>query len=126
MNTALRTSYRLLKSPVRVNKYGGVPQRTLMTIESVQVCSNCVHFIIMSPYSIFAQYTAHATASGKGRDGQVTSDDDDGIQLRLAKPKSLGGKGDGQNPEQLFAMGYAGESRIVFICRQSIFSAHAE
>ena len=55
------------------------------------------------------QYTAHATASGKGRDGQVTSDDDDGIQLRLAKPKSLGGKGDGQNPEQLFAMGYAGE-----------------
>lgn len=26
-------------------------------------------------------------------------------------PKSLGGKGDGQNPEQLFAMGYAGEWR---------------
>jgi organic hydroperoxide reductase OsmC/OhrA len=23
-------------------------------------------------------------------------------------PRSLGGKGDGQNPEQLFAMGYSG------------------
>ncbi|KAI0066066.1 OsmC-like protein [Artomyces pyxidatus] len=54
------------------------------------------------------QYTAHATARGKGRDGQVSSDDDSGLQLRLATPKSLGGQGDGQNPEQLFAMAYAG------------------
>ncbi|KAI0683282.1 OsmC/Ohr family [Cerioporus squamosus] len=53
------------------------------------------------------KYTAHATASGQGRNGQVTSDDDCGLQLRLAMPRSLGGKGDGQNPEQLFAMGYA-------------------
>ena len=54
------------------------------------------------------QYTAHATASGQGRNGKVVSDDDCGIELRLAMPRSLGGKGDGQNPEQLFAMGYAG------------------
>ncbi|RDX42712.1 OsmC-like protein, partial [Lentinus brumalis] len=53
------------------------------------------------------QYTAHATASGQGRNGQVTSDNDCGLQLRLAMPRSLGGKGDGQNPEQLLAMGYA-------------------
>ncbi|EMD33578.1 hypothetical protein CERSUDRAFT_56378, partial [Gelatoporia subvermispora B] len=52
-------------------------------------------------------YTAHATARGQGRNGQVKSDDDAGLELRLAMPKSLGGKGDGQNPEQLFAMGYA-------------------
>ncbi|CCL98672.1 uncharacterized protein FIBRA_00674 [Fibroporia radiculosa] len=53
------------------------------------------------------QYTAHATARGQGRNGQVKSDDDYGLDLRLAMPKSLGGKGDGQNPEMLFAMGYA-------------------
>ncbi|EIN11389.1 OsmC-like protein [Punctularia strigosozonata HHB-11173 SS5] len=53
------------------------------------------------------KYTAHATAEGQGRNGRVKSDDDDGLSLRLAMPKSLGGKGDGQNPEQLFAMGYA-------------------
>ena len=53
------------------------------------------------------QYTAHATASGQGRNGKVVSDDDCGIELRLAMPRSLGGKGDGQNPEQLFAMGYS-------------------
>lgn len=29
-------------------------------------------------------------------------------------PRSLGGKGDGQNPEQLFAMGYAGESTDIY------------
>ncbi|TFY54107.1 hypothetical protein EVJ58_g9053 [Rhodofomes roseus] len=54
------------------------------------------------------KYTAHATARGQGRNGQVKSDDDHGLDLRLAMPKSLGGKGDGQNPEMLFAMGYAG------------------
>ncbi|EIW63213.1 OsmC-like protein [Trametes versicolor FP-101664 SS1] len=53
------------------------------------------------------KYSAHATARGQGRNGQVKSDDDCGLELRLAMPKSLGGKGDGQNPEQLLAMGYA-------------------
>ncbi|OSD06962.1 OsmC-like protein [Trametes coccinea BRFM310] len=53
------------------------------------------------------KYSAHATARGQGRNGEVKSDDDCGLQLRLAMPRSLGGKGDGQNPEQLFAMGYA-------------------
>ncbi|KAI0346819.1 OsmC-like protein [Trametopsis cervina] len=53
------------------------------------------------------KYTAHATARGQGRNGEVESNDDDGLKLRLAMPRSLGGKGDGQNPEQLFAMGYS-------------------
>ncbi|KAI0930072.1 hypothetical protein AcV5_006872 [Taiwanofungus camphoratus] len=53
------------------------------------------------------KYTAHATAWGLGRNGQVKSDDDSGLELHLAMPQSLGGKGNGQNPEQLFAMGYA-------------------
>lgn len=50
------------------------------------------------------KHTAHATASGQGRRGVVKSDD---FSLHFAMPKSLGGQGNGQNPEQLFAMGYA-------------------
>ena len=54
------------------------------------------------------QYTAHATARGLGRNGQVESEDDAALKLQLSLPKALGGRGGGQNPEQLFAMGYAG------------------
>lgn len=53
------------------------------------------------------QYTAEATASGAGRNGRVQSHGDAALDLKLASPKALGGKGDGQNPEQLFAMGYS-------------------
>ena len=50
-------------------------------------------------------YTTHATATG-GRDG--TSGTDDGaFSVKLASPPEMGGKGDGNNPEQLFAAGYA-------------------
>jgi len=43
----------------------------------------------------------------------VKSDGDVPLSLKLATPKSIGGKGDGQNPEQLFAMGYACEPPLV-------------
>jgi Ohr subfamily peroxiredoxin len=50
-------------------------------------------------------YTTKVTAVG-GRHGTVKSDD--GIlDLQLATPKELGGKGGATNPEQLFAAGYA-------------------
>lgn len=50
-------------------------------------------------------YETTATATG-GRSGHVATDD--GIlDLDLAMPKSLGGKGGATNPEQLFASGYA-------------------
>ncbi|MDX3911288.1 MAG: organic hydroperoxide resistance protein [Sphingobium sp.] len=50
-------------------------------------------------------YTTKVTAVG-GRSGTVRSDD--GIlDLSLAMPKELGGKGGATNPEQLFAAGYA-------------------
>ena len=52
-----------------------------------------------------ALYTAKATAIG-GRNGTVRSDDGL-IDLLLALPPGLGGKGDATNPEQLFAAGYA-------------------
>ncbi|OAN90606.1 Ohr subfamily peroxiredoxin [Marinobacter sp. EhC06] len=50
-------------------------------------------------------YTATATATG-GRNGAVRSDDGQ-LDLELALPVSMGGKGGATNPEQLFAAGYA-------------------
>lgn len=50
-------------------------------------------------------YTAHATATG-GRDGRAITSDNK-LDVALARPKELGGNGQGTNPEQLFAAGYA-------------------
>jgi lipoyl-dependent peroxiredoxin len=50
-------------------------------------------------------YTAHAIATG-GRDGRAKSSDGR-IDVVLKPPKEMGGTGDGVNPEQLFAAGYA-------------------
>lgn len=53
-------------------------------------------------------YTAHATASGGGRDDGRSATDDGKIDVKLSTPTQMGGKGgDGTNPEQLFAVGYA-------------------
>ncbi|MET7475452.1 organic hydroperoxide resistance protein [Streptomyces sp. NPDC005648] len=52
-----------------------------------------------------ALYTAVATAT-HGRDGRAVSNDGR-IDLKLAPPVELGGNGEGTNPEQLFAAGYA-------------------
>ncbi|GGX08622.1 organic hydroperoxide resistance protein [Streptomyces chryseus] len=51
-----------------------------------------------------ALYTAVATANG--REGRTVSSDGQ-IDLALAMPPALGGNGQGTNPEQLFAAGYA-------------------
>ncbi|SCE18053.1 peroxiredoxin, Ohr subfamily [Streptomyces sp. AmelKG-A3] len=51
-----------------------------------------------------ALYTAAATANG--REGRAVSSDGR-IDLALALPPALGGDGEGTNPEQLFAAGYA-------------------
>lgn len=49
-------------------------------------------------------YTAVGTANG--RDGRgVTSDGK--LDVKLSPPTELGGTGDGTNPEQLFAVGFA-------------------
>ncbi|CCL98673.1 uncharacterized protein FIBRA_00675 [Fibroporia radiculosa] len=52
-------------------------------------------------------YFAKATAEGSGRNGIVKSVGDSPLELKMATPKIIGGKGDGCNPEQLFGMGYA-------------------
>lgn len=52
-------------------------------------------------------YTAHATATGGGRDKGHSKTDDGKIDVNLSTPKEMGGSGEGTNPEQLFATGYA-------------------
>lgn len=49
-------------------------------------------------------YTAIVSATG--RDGRATSSDEK-LDVRLAFPPALGGNGEGTNPEQLFAAGWA-------------------
>ncbi len=56
--------------------------------------------------SVDVKYKTSATAIG-GRDGRTRTEDGK-IYLQLAVPKELGGPGgEGTNPEQLFAAGYA-------------------
>ena len=56
--------------------------------------------------SVDVKYTAEATATG-GRDGRASTTDGT-FDVKLATPKELGGAGgEGNNPEQLFAAGYA-------------------
>ncbi|MCP3771363.1 MULTISPECIES: organic hydroperoxide resistance protein [Streptomyces] len=52
-----------------------------------------------------ALYTAVATAT-HGRDGRAVTSDGK-LDLGLSAPVELGGNGEGTNPEQLFAAGYA-------------------
>ncbi|MDN5667183.1 MAG: organic hydroperoxide resistance protein [Renibacterium salmoninarum] len=51
-------------------------------------------------------YTAEALATGDGRDGQGRTSDGK-LDVTLAVPVEMGGTGEGTNPEQLFAVGYA-------------------
>jgi lipoyl-dependent peroxiredoxin len=51
-------------------------------------------------------YTAEATATGGRRNGRVRCSDG-AIDVQINPPKEVGGSGEGTNPEQLFAAGYA-------------------
>jgi Ohr subfamily peroxiredoxin len=51
-------------------------------------------------------YSTEATATGGGRDGKSATKDG-ALAVTLAVPKEMGGTGAGNNPEQLFAVGYA-------------------
>ena len=55
--------------------------------------------------SVDVKYRTSATAHG-GRDGESRTDDG-ALAVKLAVPKEMGGPGGGNNPEQLFATGYA-------------------
>ncbi|OLB85707.1 MAG: Ohr subfamily peroxiredoxin [Acidobacteria bacterium 13_2_20CM_2_57_6] len=64
-------------------------------------------------------YCTRVTATG-GRHGSIRSDDGL-LDLKLALPKTLGGKGDATNPEQLFAGGYAAcfENALLHVSRKA-------
>src|SRR6266568_2192544 len=51
-------------------------------------------------------YTAKATVSGGRAQGHGRTNDG-ALDVQLRSPKEMGGEGDGTNPEQLFAVGYA-------------------
>ena len=51
-------------------------------------------------------YTAEALSTGEGRNGHVRTTDGR-VDLDLAIPATMGGSGNGANPEELFAAGYA-------------------
>jgi Ohr subfamily peroxiredoxin len=67
-----------------------------------------------------AVYTAEATVTGGRMNGHgMTSDGQLEVDLRL--PKELGGDGEGTNPEELFAVGYAAcfEGALGTVARRS-------
>ncbi|MBB5917447.1 Ohr subfamily peroxiredoxin [Nocardia transvalensis] len=51
-------------------------------------------------------YTAEALATGDGRNGHARTTDGK-VDVALSVPSEMGGNGEGTNPEQLFAAGYA-------------------
>ena len=51
-------------------------------------------------------YTAHAHVTGGRTDGHGKTDDG-ALEVALRRPREMGGEGEGTNPEQLFAVGYA-------------------
>jgi osmotically inducible protein OsmC len=73
-------------------------------------------------------YTAHATATGGGREGAANTNDKV-LDVRLTTPKELGGSGaSGTNPEQLFATGYSAcfLGALKFVASQSKISLPAD
>lgn len=65
-------------------------------------------------------YTAEALSTGAGRNGHVRTLDGR-VDFDLAMPTQLGGSGDGANPEELFAAGYAAcfHSALQAVARQA-------
>lgn len=51
-------------------------------------------------------YTTEALSTGAGRNGHVDVTDSP-LAFEMATPVAMGGSGNGANPEQLFAAGYA-------------------
>jgi osmotically inducible protein OsmC len=64
-------------------------------------------------------YSTKGTATG-GRHGQIRSEDGL-LEMKLALPRQLGGKGDATNPETLFAGGYAAcfENALLHVSRDA-------
>jgi lipoyl-dependent peroxiredoxin len=64
-------------------------------------------------------YTAEAHVTGGRADGHGRTSDGL-LEVDLASPKEMGGRGGATNPEQLFAIGYAAcfESSLAAVAKQ--------
>jgi lipoyl-dependent peroxiredoxin len=64
-------------------------------------------------------YTAEAHVTGGRTEGHGRTSDGE-LEVDLRSPKEMGGEGDGTNPEQLFAVGYAAcfESALGAVARR--------
>lgn len=64
-------------------------------------------------------YTAEVTSSG-GRGGGIAKSSDGNLDVPIAVPTELGGSGEGTNPEQLFAAGFAAcfENAMLTVARR--------
>src|SRR3954469_2926075 len=64
-------------------------------------------------------YTAHAHVTGGRADGHGTTSDG-ALGVEVHRPTEMGGEGNGTNPEQLFAVGYAAcfESALGAVARR--------
>src|ERR1700719_1404954 len=89
---------------VRAVTGGGVSSCALSRKEkSAQISAHYYERKTEQPMKVL--YTAEATVHG-GRGGEARSSDGNLI-VKLSPPKEMGGSGEGTNPEQLFAVGYA-------------------
>jgi Ohr subfamily peroxiredoxin len=69
-------------------------------------------------------YTAQAHVEGGRADGHARSSDGK-LEVRIRPPKELGGDGEGTNPEQLFAAGFAScfESALTLVGKRKKLEA---
>jgi osmotically inducible protein OsmC len=69
-------------------------------------------------------YTAEATVTGGRIEGHGRTSDGN-LDVQIRPPKELGGPGDGTNPEQLFAVGFAScfESALALVARRQKLEA---
>jgi osmotically inducible protein OsmC len=77
------------------------------------------HLTTNSEQTTSTLYSTKVTATG-GRHGQIRSEDGL-LDMKLALPRQLGGRGDATNPEQLFAGGYAAcfENALLRVSREA-------
>lgn len=71
--------------------------------------------------------TPPAQSPKGGRDGRASTTDGS-FEVKLARPKELGGNGEGNNPEQLFAAGYSAcfLSSLQFVAAQGGLKIHPD
>jgi Ohr subfamily peroxiredoxin len=85
---------------------GGKDVTAVIAIRRQLICARSSRYREVSAMPQSILYTAEAVSTGEGRNGHVRSSDGR-VDFDMASPKSMGGSGNGSNPEELFASGYS-------------------